>query len=152
MVAVDVVEKKLDLARAFGATSTVNAAHVEDVPRAVRSATEGGAEVALEVIGRQETIRQAFDALRWGGRLVVVGYPEGDVTLNGAKLMFREMEVRGSLGCGLQDFPALIDLAGRGLLPVREMVSHRFPLEDIGEGFDLLEKGDSALLRSIATP
>ncbi len=80
---------------------------------------------------------------------MVVGYSEKDVSLSAAKLMFREMEVFGSLGCGLQDFPKVIDLAARSLLKVTEMVSHRFSLEDIEDGFGLLEAGDPSLLRGI---
>lgn len=152
VIAVDLVEEKLRLAREFGASATVNPSTVEDVPKEVRRLSGGGVDVALEVIGNPSTIQQAFNSLRWGGRLVVVGYTDKDVVISGAKLMFREMEVRGSLGCGLQDFPRVIDLAARGLLKVKEMVSHRFPLEDIGEGFRLLEEGHPGLLRGIVVP
>ncbi|MCJ2519875.1 MAG: zinc-binding dehydrogenase [Candidatus Thermoplasmatota archaeon] len=149
VVAVDLVEEKLLLAEDFGAWLTINASGVDDAAKEVRRLTSGGADVALEVIGNPATIRQAFDSLRWGGRLMVVGYTDKEVSFSGAKLMFREMEVRGSLGCGLHDFPKVIDLAAMGLLKVKEMVSHRFALEDINEGFRLLETGDPGLLRGI---
>lgn len=149
VVAVDLVEEKLLLAEDFGAWLTINASGVDDAAKEVRRLTSGGVDVALEVIGNPATIRQAFDSLRWGGRLMVVGYTDKEVSFSGAKLMFREMEVRGSLGCGLHDFPKVIDLAAMGLLKVKEMVSHRFALEDINEGFRLLETGDPGLVRGI---
>ncbi|MCJ2531806.1 MAG: zinc-binding dehydrogenase, partial [Candidatus Thermoplasmatota archaeon] len=148
-IAVDLVEEKLRLAQTFGAWETVNAREVKDVVKEVRRLSGGGVDAALEVIGNPATIQQAFATLKWGGRLVVVGYTDKEVALSAAKLMFREMEVMGSLGCGLQDFPKVIDLAARGRLKVREMVSHRFPLEQITEGFRLLEGGDPSLLRGV---
>ncbi len=105
--------------------------------------------MALEVVGNPVTLEQAFNSLKWGGRLVAVGYTDQKVSLSAAKIMFREMEVRGSLGCGLQDFPRVIDLAARGLLKVKEMVSHRFPLPEINRGLALLEKGEPSLLRGL---
>ncbi len=149
VIAIDLIPQKLRLAREFGAFETVDASSVEDAPKEVRRLSNGGVDVAMEVIGNPTTIQQAFNSLRWGGRLVVVGYTHKDVSLSGAKLMFREMEVMGSLGCGLQDFPRVIDLVARGLLKVGDMVSHRFSLEDINEGFRLLEGGDPSLLRGI---
>ncbi len=149
VVAVDLVEEKLHLAMNLGAAATVNPSEVEDPVKEVRRFGEGGVDVALEAIGNPVTVRQAFDALKWGGRLVVMGYTDKDVTLSGAKLMFREMEVRGSLGCGLQDFPKVIDLAARGLLKVKEMVSHRFSLDEINDGFRLLATGEPTLLRGV---
>lgn len=149
VIGVDLIPQKLRLAREFGAAETVDASSVEDAPKEVRKVSGGGVDVAMEVIGNPTTIQQAFNSLKWGGRLVVVGYTHKDVSLSGAKLMFREMEVMGSLGCGLHDFPKVIDLVARGLLKVSEMVSHRFPLEEINEGFRLLESGDPSLLRGI---
>lgn len=152
IIAVDVIPEKLRLAEKFGSWATVDASQVGDVPKEVRRLSEGGADVALEVIGNPRTIEQAFHSLKWGGRLVVVGYTDRDVTFSGAKLMFREMEVLGSLGCGLQDFPRVIDLVARGLLHVEEMVSHRFPMTDVNDGLGLLEAGDPSLVRGILIP
>lgn len=151
-IAVDVVPQKLSLASKFGAWQTVDATSVEDPAKEVRRLSEGGVDVALEVIGKPLTIQQAFNSLKWGGRLVVVGYTDQDVILSGAKLMFREMEVRGSLGCGLQDFPRVIDLAARGLIDVGGMVSHRYPLEEVETPFSMLANGHPDLLRAIITP
>jgi len=66
--------------------------------------------------------------------------------------MFRELEVRGSLGCPLQEFPRVLALAARGGFDLKAMVSHRFPLEKVNEGFAALDRGMPGLVRGIAVP
>ncbi|OGS49667.1 MAG: hypothetical protein A3K65_09585 [Euryarchaeota archaeon RBG_16_68_12] len=150
VIAVDVFPAKLELARTFGASMTIDASKETDVPKAIRKLTGGGADVAMEVIGNPKTIEQAFNAVRWGGRVVVVGFTDQNVTLNGGRLMFREIEVKGSLGCPLQDFPRLLELVKGGRLRGADLVTHKFPLERINEGLALLEKGDPTLIRAVA--
>jgi threonine dehydrogenase-like Zn-dependent dehydrogenase len=88
--------------------------------------------------------------VRTGGRLVVVGYASEEVPLPVSRMMFREIEVLGSLGCRPVDYPPLIRLVAEGRLKVKELVSHRFPLEGINEAFDRLRRGEA--LRSIVVP
>jgi len=150
VIAVDLSEKKLEMAKKFGAQETIHAAAVENVPKAVRKLTGGGAEVALEAIGIPGTIRQAFDSLRTGGRMVIVGFCAEEVPLSAGRIMFREISLMGSLGCRPVDYPPLISLVRDGRLKVKEVVTHRFPLDKIHEAFDLLRSGES--LRSIVLP
>jgi len=152
VVAVDVIPRKLELARALGAVETVDAKVAGDVPKALRKLTGGGPDTALEVIGNPATIAQAFASVRWGGRVVVVGYTDADVAVNMGRVMFREIEIRGSLGCGLQDFPKVIELVRSGQIPLEKFVTHRFPLERVNDGLRLLESGDPTLVRGIAVP
>jgi 6-hydroxycyclohex-1-ene-1-carbonyl-CoA dehydrogenase len=150
VVAVDVSEEKLEKARRFGASEVVDARKAGDVPKAVRRLTDGGADVAFEAIGLPATIRQAFDSVRTGGRLVVVGYASEEVPLPASRIMFREIAVLGSLGCRPVDYPPLIRLVAEGRLKVKELVTHRYPLEGINEAFDRLRRGE--VLRSIVVP
>lgn len=150
VVAVDLSEEKLELARRFGAAEVVHAKTAGDVPKQVRRMTDGGADVAFEAIGLPATIRQAFDSVRTGGRLVVVGFASEEVALPVSRIMFREITVLGSLGCRPVDYPPLIRMVADGRIRVKELVSHRFPLEGINEAFDLLRRG--AALRSIVVP
>jgi len=152
VIAIDIFDEKLEMAMKLGAVHTINAKREEDVAKKVRKLTNGGAHIAMEVIGNPVTIQQAFHSVRWGGRVVVVGYTHKDVTLNAGRIMFREIDIRGSLGCGLQDFPKVIEMVRSGLIKVEPMVTHRYDLDDINEGFDLLEKGDPSLIRAIAIP
>ncbi|MFQ5571836.1 MAG: zinc-binding dehydrogenase [Rhodothermales bacterium] len=150
VIAVDISEKKLDWAKAFGASECVNASEHARVSKVIKKLTGGGADVAFEVIGRPETIEAAFDCVRPGGRLVVVGYTDKPVSLSAAKIMFREVEVVGSLGCRPVDYPRIIQMCAEGNIKVKDMVTHRFGLEDISEAFRLMHTGES--LRSIVIP
>jgi len=138
VIAVDKVEEKLQLARELGASETINV-DVEDPIKAVRRITGGGADVAVEAIGIPEVMRMAFESVRWGGRAVIVGYSDKDLSINAARLMFREMEVYGSLGCRIVDFPPLVDMVRRGKL--RLLVSDKMPLDRINEALEMLKKG-----------
>ncbi|MBI5360384.1 MAG: zinc-binding dehydrogenase [Planctomycetes bacterium] len=152
VIAVDVMDAKLELARSMGAVKTVNAQTDPDVGKAVRKITGGGADTAFEIIGNPMTIQAAFNCLRAGGRLVVVGYSEKDVTLSASRIMFREMEVIGSLGCRPCDYPRLIEMARTGKIKVKELVTSKFKLEDINKAFDLLRNKDPKTIRSIVIP
>lgn len=149
VIAVDLLDQKLEWARRLGATATINA-RAEDVPRKVRQLTGGGADIAIEAIGKPATMEQAFASLRTGGRLVIVGYSDQNMALNAARTMFREMEVVGSLGCRPVDYPKVIELARLGKIKVAPLVTARFPLEGINEAFDLLRGGEG--IRSIVVP
>jgi 6-hydroxycyclohex-1-ene-1-carbonyl-CoA dehydrogenase len=152
VIAVDVSDKKLAWAKTFGATHTVNPTKVENVVKEIKKLTGGGADVAFEVIGKPQTIETAFGTLRKGGRLVVVGYSAEDIKLSAAKIMYFEMDVRGSLGCRPVDYPRLIELCRIGKIKVKELVTQKFPLERINEAFDLLRSHDENALRSIVIP
>ena len=138
VIAVDKVEEKLQHARKLGASETINV-DVENPVKAVRRITGGGADVAVEAIGIPEVMRMAYNSVRWGGRVVIVGYSHKDLTISAARLMFREIEVYGSLGCRIVDFPPLIDMVRRGRLKL--LVSNKMPLDQINEALEMLKKG-----------
>jgi propanol-preferring alcohol dehydrogenase len=139
VIAVDLVEERLEWARRLGASLTVNPRQIEGgAARTIRQLTGGGADVALEVIGNPAAIQEAFSSLHPGGRLVVVGYSDREVALNAGRMMYREMEIRGSLGCRPVDYPRVIELARTGRIQVVPLVTARFPLEHINEGLDAL--------------
>lgn len=150
VIAVDVAPSKLEWATRLGAEATIDASKTERVDREARSLTGGGADIAFEAVGCARTQEQAMNSLRTGGRLVLVGYSPEMMPLNAGRVMFRELEIVGSLGCRPVDYPRVIDLARRGRLRVRELVSHRFPLESILDAFDALRSG--AVIRAVVTP
>ncbi|MEW6070394.1 MAG: zinc-binding dehydrogenase [Candidatus Thermoplasmatota archaeon] len=151
-IAIDIFDEKLQLAKKFGAVEIINAREEPDIPKKIRKISGGGVDIAIEVIGNPETIQQAYNAVRWGGRVVVVGYTDKDIVINAARLMFREIEIMGSLGCGLQDYPKLIDMIKHGKIKVKELVSHKFKLDEITKGFELLERGEPTLIRAVVIP
>jgi propanol-preferring alcohol dehydrogenase len=148
--AVDMVKEKLEMAKELGAEAVVDASEVEDPAKAIRKMTGGGVDVAFEVIGNPKVIVNAFGAVRGGGRLVVVGYTPKDMTINAGRIMFREMEIVGSLGCRPVDYPPIIEMARTGKLRVTPLISGRFPLDKINDAFDALRSGKG--FRYIVTP
>jgi len=152
VIAVDVLDKKLEWAKKFGATATINPTKVEKLGKEIKKLTGGGADIAIEAIGKPETMQEAFSTLRKGGRLVVIGFSDKNITLSAGKIMFFEMEIVGSLGCRPVDYPKIIELARIGKIKVSELVTNRFPLEKINDAFKLLRTGDENVIRSIVTP
>jgi len=148
-IAVDILDGKLEWAKKLGAIATINPTKVEDVGKEIRKLTGGGADFAVEAIGRPETIELAFNCLRTGGRLVVIGYTHKNININAGRIMFREMEIVGSLGCRPYDYPKIIEMVRTGKIKVKELVTNRFPLEKINDAFDLMRSGDEKALRSI---
>ena len=150
VIAVDLRDDKLEAAKSLGAIATINPQKVERIDKEARKLTGGGADVGFEAIGNPDTIAAAFGCVRNGGRLVIVGFTHHDVSLNAGRIMYREMEIVGSLGCRPVDYPPLIEMVAAGRIRVKELVSHRFPLERINEALDQLREGRG--LRSVVTP
>jgi len=80
----------------------------------------------------------------------VVGYTHEAISIVAGKIMFKELEVVGSLGCRPVDYVPLIRMVEQGKIDVKRQVTHRFSLEDIGKAFDVMKEGAS--LRSIVVP
>ncbi|HLR94749.1 MAG TPA: S-(hydroxymethyl)mycothiol dehydrogenase [Jiangellaceae bacterium] len=154
IIAVDVDKKKLDWARGFGATHTVNAREHDTVER-VRELTGGfGADVVVEAVGRPETYEQAFYARDLAGTVVLVGVPTPDMELT---LPFLEVFGRGGAlksawyGDCLpdRDFPLLADLYRQGRFDLDAFVTETIGLGDVEDAFGKMERGD--VLRSVVT-
>jgi len=147
IVAVDLDPTKLELARARGATHTVESGSATTAARVVKL-TGRGADHAFEVVGRAETIRLAWDCLRSGGTAVVVGLaPRGvDVSLP-AIAFLSDKGVRGSYygsGDAAGDLPRLAELAVGGELDLAGVVTAIEPLEAVNDALDRLRGGEGA--------
>jgi threonine dehydrogenase-like Zn-dependent dehydrogenase len=147
VIAVDIDPRKLAVAIELGASATIDARE-PDAPKRIRRETGGGADVAIEAIGRPPTQEAAVASLRTGGRAVLLGSSAEPMTLPGGRVMYRELSVIGTLGCRGVDFPVVLDLVRRGKLAVRPLVTHRHALDAVNEGFDQLRKGEG--IRHIA--
>jgi D-arabinose 1-dehydrogenase-like Zn-dependent alcohol dehydrogenase len=150
VIAVDIVDSKLEIAKKLGAQTTINANNVERVDKEVRKLTGGGAHVGFEAIGHPTTQEQTFASLRTGGRFVMVGYSPKPMILNAGRVMYREMEIVGSLGCRAVDYPRVLELARLGKIVVKELVTSRFPLNEINTALDHVRSGEG--IRSIVIP
>ena len=152
IVAVDLDDRKLEMAREFGATHTVNSS-VEDPVKAIRAVTDGnGVDVAIEAVGLPVTYQQAFNARDLAGTVVLVGVPNPEATL---ELPMIEVFGRGGslksswYGDCLpsRDFPMLIDLYLQGRLDLDRFVSETIALNEVEEAFHKMERGE--VLRSV---
>lgn len=150
VIAIDLNEERLEIARTLGAEETINPEGVERLDKHVRKLTGGGVDVAFEAIGQPKTIEMAFSLLRKGGRLCVIGFSHEPATIPVGKLMFFELEMVGSLGCGGGDYPEIVELVRQGKLQLDPVVSGTIPLEEIEEGFDRLRRGEG--VRWVVTP
>ena len=153
IVAVDVDDRKLELARSFGATHAVNAS-TDDPVEAVRAATGGfGADVCIEAVGHPAVLEQAFFARDLAGTVVQVGVPTPDMRMPDIPMI--EFFGRGGAlkpswyGDCLpsRDFPLLVDLHLQGRLPLDRFVSETIGLDDVEEAFHRMERGE--VLRSV---
>jgi S-(hydroxymethyl)mycothiol dehydrogenase len=152
IIAVDLDRRKLEWARGFGATHTVDASETDPV-EAIRALTEGnGADVCIEAVGRPEVMEQAFYARDLAGTLVQVGVPSPDMRI---ELPMIEFFGRGGAlkpswyGDCLpsRDFPMLIDLHLQGRLDLERFVSETIELDQVEEAFHKMERGE--VLRSV---
>jgi S-(hydroxymethyl)mycothiol dehydrogenase len=152
IIAIDTDEKKLEWARGFGATHTVNARET-DVVEAVRSLTGGdGADVVIEAVGRPETYKQAFYARDLAGTVVLVGVPTPEMTI---ELPLLDVFGRGGAlksswygDClPTRDFPMLTELYLQGRLDLDAFVTEEIRLDQVEEAFDKMHGG--GVLRSV---
>jgi len=153
IVAVDLDDRKLEWARQFGATHTVNARNTEPVA-AVQAATNGlGADVCIEAVGHPEVLRQAFYARDLAGTVVQVGVPTPDMVMPNIPMI--DFFGRGGAmkpswyGDCLpsRDFPLLVDLHLQGRLPLEDFVTETIGLSEIEQAFHRMERGE--VLRSV---
>ena len=150
VIAVDVNPARLALAAELGAEHQINPTEHERPDKVVRTMTGGGVHVAFEAIGNPKTMRAGFDLLRRGGRLCVIGYAHEEVTLSAARIMFNELEVVGSLGCGGGEYPELMRMVEAGRIRLGPVVSGTVPLDQINDGLDRLRRGEG--VRWVVTP
>jgi S-(hydroxymethyl)mycothiol dehydrogenase len=152
IIAVDIDDRKLEWARKFGATHTVNSTSTDPVV-AVRELTGGfGVDVAIEAVGRPETYEQAFFARDLAGTVVLVGVPDPSMRID---LPLIEVFGRGGAlksswyGDCLpsRDFPMVIDLYLQGRLDLDGFVSETIGIADVEEAFERMERGE--VLRSV---
>jgi S-(hydroxymethyl)mycothiol dehydrogenase len=152
IIAIDMDDRKLEWAKGFGATHTINARE-QDVVEAVQALTDGnGANVVVDAVGRPETFKQAFYARDLAGTAVLVGVPTPDMTI--------DLPLIGIFGRGgstksswygdclpSRDFPMLVDLHLQGRLPLEKFVTETIGLGDVEVAFEKMHKGE--VLRSV---
>jgi S-(hydroxymethyl)glutathione dehydrogenase/alcohol dehydrogenase len=148
IIAVDLLDNKLEAARDFGATHTVNSKKTDAV-EAVNKLTSGkGTNYAFITVGSVAAIRQAFSMLGPRGTAVIVGVPPVDETITLPPFEFIGME-KMITGCAMgatrlsEDIPRLVELYKAGRIKLDELITGRYPLEEINEAIKSVEDGQA---------
>lgn len=144
IIAIDTLDSKLELAKNFGATETINATSTDPV-EAVRDLTTGGVHYSFEAIGLKSTTEQAWKMLRPGGCATVIGLiPEGImISIHGIDLM-QERKLQGSLMGSNRfrvDMPRLVEFYLNGKLNLDDLIANHVKLADINDCFEQLGSG-----------
>ena len=147
LIAVDVAAHKFALARELGASHCVDARDADAID-SLRELTHGGVQYAIESVGSEQVLAQAYAATRRGGTTVTVGLPAPDrmLTVPAFHLVVEERTIKGSfMGSSIpsRDVPRFIALYRAGLLPVDRLLTHRLRLDEMNTGFDRLERAEA---------
>lgn len=145
VIAVDVRDDKLDAARRLGATHAVNAASGDPVAQVLALTSGRGVDVAIEALGRPETVVNAFMMTRDGGRTVVIGIAAGQAAapIEVTRLVRRGIRLSGSYGCRVRtDMPDVLRLAARGQIDVSQPITRRYRLQEADEAYRALNRGE----------
>jgi len=148
IIAVDLLDSKLEMAKKLGATHTVSAKDNNPV-EVIQDLTHGGVEIAIESVGNATVLAQAYESTMRGGTTVAIGLPHPDhqFSIPAVTLSAMEKTVKGSYQGSCvpsRDIPKFIEMFHGGQLPVDQLLSDTIKLEEINEGFDRLHKGEVA--------
>lgn len=148
IVAIDVVESKLDWAKKFGATHAFNSATTADLPAKIREIVgPQGADVVIDTTGRAKVIEQAYELTQPDGKTILVGVPrKGDnISIYSLPLHFNKV-LTGSHGGDSRpdiDIPRYVGLMRAGRLKLDGLVTHEFPLAEVNEAIAVVKRGEA---------
>jgi len=150
IIAVDTLDRKLEMAKELGAHHAINAS--QEAPQAkIMELTGGGADYALECIGNPDTMIQAFGSIRFGGKCVIVGMaPLGSMISFAPFEFLLGKTITGTVQGDIRafvDVPRYVDLYMNGELPIDKLITRGYSLEKINDAFEALEGGE--VIRSV---
>lgn len=130
VIAVDVDDEKLALAKRLGAIYTINS-KTEDVHAQLTEITDGnGPDVIIEAVGAPPTYQMAINEVAFTGRVVCIGYAKTDIAFETKYFVMKEMAIRGSRNAMPEDFRAVMEYMKRGTCPVDELISGIYKPEE----------------------
>ena len=148
IVAVDLLDNKLDAARLFGATHTINARHSDPVATVLTLTGGRGADYAFATVGNPRAIEQSLAMVRRGGTAVIVGMPSNDevmLSINAHSLTFDRTLTGSTMGSTrlVVDIPRLVELYHAGRLKLDELITGRYPLAGINDAMAAMARGEA---------
>ena len=151
IISVDLEDDRLAIARGLGADDILNSRNV-DIPAVIREMTAGlGADIALEAVGADATVRMSIDSVRKGGIVTLIGNVTPDVGFPLQSVVTREISVYGSCASA-NDYPACLELMDRGAIKAAPIISASVPLDQGAEMFDRLYAKEPGLTKVILRP
>jgi alcohol dehydrogenase len=154
IVAIDILDDKLELAKSLGATDAFNALSDRVVER-IKEATKGGVDFVLETAGSVKALELAYNITKRGGTTVTAGlaHPSHNLSIQQVSLVAEERTIKGSyIGSCVpkRDVPKYIELYKRGKLPVEKLMSGTIGFDKLNEAFDVLDSGHT--MRQVLLP
>jgi L-iditol 2-dehydrogenase len=151
IIAIDLAEERLELARRYGATATFQAEEA-DLAAKIRALTDGrGADAAFEVVGLSSTLQTAIAGVRKGGSVTLVGNLQPQVDLPLQAVVTRQLTLIGTCASA-GEYPACLDLIARGQINVTEFISATPPLAEGAQWFARLYAGEKGLMKVLLKP
>jgi len=151
-IVTDVEDFNLEIATVLGAERTVNTKK-SSLSDAVLELTRGmGADVAFVAAGASRLVQDATQVLKRGGKIAVPAIFDGPVSLDMFPAVFGEQDILGSWSYTKRDFDVVIDLLSNGMLDPMPLITHRMPLEDVGQAFAIADKRSENIVKMLLIP
>lgn len=147
VIAVDIDDRKLELARQAGAAETINS-KTENIHERLQELTGGfGANVVIEAVGLPETFVAAIDEVAYAGRVVYIGYAKAPVSYETKYFLLKELDIMGSRGSTQEDFQNVITLLKSGRYPVAQTITRTVPLEKASAAMQEWDQNPAAITK-----
>jgi L-iditol 2-dehydrogenase len=144
----DVVQKRLDKAKALGADAVINGAE-KDVPKTVAELSGGGVDIVIETSGTEIAAGQGIGVLKKGGTLVFVGYSKtGMMNLPMGLAMDKELTMK-TIFRYRHIYPLAIDAVSRGIVNIKDIVTNVFDFDDIQNAMDKSVHNKAEIVKSV---
>ncbi|MDC1105870.1 zinc-binding alcohol dehydrogenase family protein [Prolixibacteraceae bacterium] len=149
VIAVDLVDEKLDKALQAGATHTINSSS-EDIEAKLNEITNGmGADVVIEAVGSPLTYTLAVDIVGFTGCVVYIGYSAAPVSFNTKLFVLKEMDIRGSRGSDAEDFKNVLKAVKSGSVNPEDIVSHTFDFDQSHQAIEMWSNDPSKVTKVV---
>lgn len=151
VLAVDIVDEKLELAQSVGAAGSVNC-NKQNVMEAVAGFTDGdGVDLAIEAVGLPQTFLACVDVAAPAGRVVYIGYSKAPVTYETKTILTKELDIMGSRGALQQDFVEAAAYVEQGRYPADETITRIFDFEAAGEALHLWKENPESVTKFVVS-
>lgn len=151
VIAIDVVDEKLELAAKLGADRTIKSNDAELLRKLWDETENRGADIVLEVVGIEPTVKLAVDCARKGGTVTLVGNLSSEVKFPLQKVVTRQLKIQGSCASA-GEYPLCLELIASGKIKVEPLISKVAPLEEGNEWFHRLYNKEAGLMKVILKP